>query len=281
MLAGLIGAAANVGFFLCPPVVMLMRALGVGLDEGGWRLVLGICAFPALLTFLLRTFVPESERWLHAARSGPRAGLAEIFTPALYRRTLMGAALSGVALIGTWGAVQWIPPWVKGLTEGMPDSQQMTNYAQMCGGLGAVAGALAGAFCGQALGRRPTYFLICLGSLFVCSYLFRWHLEAVSGVVDWRLLAVVFLVGALTASFYGLLPLYLPELFPTRVRATGQGFAYNSGRIVAAAGALTTGLLMQQVFANEFAMATISLVYVAGMVLIWLAPETWGKPLPE
>ena len=60
-------------------------------------------------------------------------------------------------------------------------------------------------------------------------------------VVDGWFLAVVALVGALTASFYGWLPLYLPELFPTRVRATGQGFAYNAGRFIAAGGALSTG----------------------------------------
>ena len=87
----------------------------------------------------------------------------------------------------------------------------------------------------------------------------------------------------LTASFYGWLPLYLPELFPTRVRATGQGFGYNFGRIIAAAGALLQSSLMTGVFHGSYAQAgaTISLIYVAGMAVIWLAPETRGKPLPE
>jgi hypothetical protein len=95
-------------------------------------------------------------------------------------------------------------------------------------------------------------------------------------------LLAAFLAGAATASFYGWLPLYLPELFPTRVRATGQGVCYNSGRIFALVGVLETGRLMQ-VFDGSYprACATISLVYVAGMLLIWLAPETKGRPLPE
>jgi hypothetical protein len=76
--------------------------------------------------------------------------------------------------------------------------------------------------------------------------------------------------------------LYLPELFPTRLRATGSGFSFNAGRILAALGTLGSGALLAS-FADDFAKmcSVISLVYVVGMVLIWFAPETKGKPLPE
>ena len=89
-------------------------------------------------------------------------------------------------------------------------------------------------------------------------------------------------VGGFTATFYGWLPLYLPELFPTRVRATGQGLSFNAGRILAAAGALQMGGLMQT-FDGSYAKAgaIITLVYVVGMIIVWFAPETKGKPLPE
>jgi MFS family permease len=278
ILAGLIGAAANVGFFLTGPLVLAVEAFGVDVAVGGWRLVLAICAFPAVLTFLLLRFVPESEKWQDTVRSGSRASLVDIFAPKQRGRTLIGAALSGVALIVTWGVVQWIPLWVTKET----GIQHMANYAQMTQGLGAVVGGLFGAFLGRSLGRRVAYFLLCLGAFLVCTYLFRWHLD-LTGALDWRWWAVVFLTGILTAAFYGWLPLYLPELFPTRVRATGQGFAYNSGRIIAAVGAVSMGLLMQQVFAGDYARAgaTVCLVYLAGMVLIWLAPETQGTALPE
>lgn len=78
------------------------------------------------------------------------------------------------------------------------------------------------------------------------------------------------------------MPLYLPELFPTRVRATAQGVAFNAGRILATVGVLQMGVLMQT-FNGSYAKAgaVISLVYVAGMFFIWLLPETKGKPLPE
>ena len=94
---------------------------------------------------------------------------------------------------------------------------------------------------------------------------------------------MVGITGFFTASFYGWLPLYLPELFPTRVRATGQGFSYNFGRVIAAVGALYMSHLLNVDFRGDYAQAgaVISLIYLAGLVVIWFAPETRGKPLPE
>jgi MFS family permease len=277
-LAGLIGAAANVGFLLTVLPVQLVEAAGAPVDAGGWRWVLGVCAFPALLTFFLRTFVPESEKWREAMRTGPRPGLTAIFTPALRRRSALAATLSGIPLIATWGAVaSTIPAWVRSMS-----NQDWANYAQVCSAFGAILGALSGALLAHSLGRRRTYFVLCLGSLSACAYLYRW-LPALHPQVDVLFLAAVALTGFFTASFYGWLPLYLPELFPTRVRATGQGFGYNFGRIIAAAGALGMGSLVKDVFHGDYAQAgaAISLVYVAGLLVIWLAPETRGRPLPE
>ena len=118
---------------------------------------------------------------------------------------------------------------------------------------------------------------LCLAALVSSVYLFL-------GFKDYGPLFVcmVFVVGLFTASFYGWLPLYLPELFPTRVRATAQGLAFNFGRILTAIGVWNMGALMA-FFDKSYAYAgaTIALIYVLGMVLIWLAPETKGKPLPE
>jgi hypothetical protein len=98
----------------------------------------------------------------------------------------------------------------------------------------------------------------------------------------WPFLLTVGVTGCCTASFYGWFPLYLPELFPTRVRATAQGLSYNSGRIFAMIGVLGAGRLLRLFDGHyERACAAISLVYLLGMVLIWLGPETKGKPLPE
>jgi MFS family permease len=266
VLAGLIGAASNVGF-------LLAAALSAALPPADfWRVLLIVCVFPALLTFLLRVFVPESARWEHAVATGPKARVADIFRGGLGRRSILGAGLGAVALLPTWGAVQWIPLWVGQMPS--TDARDPAR-AQLCSALGAVLGSFLGAVVGDRFGRRLGYFSLCLASLAVCQYLFLTYTS-----FDGGFLATVFLAGALSAAFYGWLPLYLPELFPTRVRATGQGFCYNSGRLLAAVGVLVnTSINLRGYYAE--ACAVICLVYVVGLVLAWLIPETKGQPLPE
>ena len=138
-------------------------------------------------------------------------------------------------------------------------------------------GCIVGALAAGRMGRRPAYFVLCLLSLVICGCLFRFVGEY--GPV---FLVLVTVIGGVTAAFYGWLPLYLPELFPTRVRATGQGMCFNFGRILAAAGALTQGQLVST-YGGSYAKAgaTITLIYGVGLVLIWLAPETKDRPLPD
>jgi MFS family permease len=147
---------------------------------------------------------------------------------------------------------------------------------QMLTGIGAVLGCFIGPLIGARMGRRPAYFLLCFLSLITCGLLFRFVRDYSSSF-----LLLTFLVGCTTAAMYGWLPLYLPELFPTAVRATGQGICYNSGRLFAAVGSIEMGRLMQ-FYHGSYARAgaTITLIYAAGLLLIWLGPETRGRALP-
>jgi MFS family permease len=374
LLAGLIGAAANVGFLLIALIGLglglgvVTEALaqfltGIGLSQemvaeltgnGGWRILMIVGAVPAVLTFLIRLYVPESERWLHENSQGTTMhwatrdlltvlvgalgslGIIYLWRPnsdltlpvrvggsvlglclaiagymfpvirfirraelasgsnrgewlPVAGRMLIGACLSGVALLGTWGSIQWAPSWADQLverqsqTEGWEESitrdarTKARAFTQIGSGIGAIVGTMAGALIGSTIGRRPTYLLLCLASLGSALLFFRTN--TVFG--PW-FLVTVFFAGGLTASFYGWLPLYLPELFATRVRATGQGFSFNFGRILAAVGTLQTGHLMA-LFGGSYPQACtiMSLVYLVGAVIIWAAPETHGHPLPE
>jgi MFS family permease len=303
LLSGIIGAAANVGFLLIGAI-----AWAFPVTADGWRWVMIIGALPALLTFFIRLFVPESERWKVSVANaeGPQQPAREIFRGDLRRRTFVAIGLSAVALIGTWGSVQWIPLWVEKNVDfsaavagqssphtppkGGIAAGEMTTFvnekeirarakgqAQTLSSLGAILGCLGGALLG-GFGRRRAYLFLCTASLVLCAVLFR-MMDTYSGTF----LVLVFLVGGVTAAFYGWLPLYLPELFPTRVRATGQGLSYNFGRIFAAGGALVAGQLVSGLYHGDYGQmcATVTLIYVVGMLLILFAPETKGKPLPE
>lgn len=190
-------------------------------------------------------------------------------------RMLLGAGLSGVPLLGTWAGLMWVYPWVHKLTHGeVPEAVPMT---QIITSFGAMVGCVVGAVLCGVFGRRLVYAALCVLSCAVLLGFYR--LETGYGPV---FLVAAGCVAAITAAFYGWLPLYLPELFPTRVRATGQGFGFNFGRILAAIGALQTGTLLSY-FDGDYAKAcsVAAAVYVLGLVLIAFAPETKGKPLPE
>src|SRR6185436_15368278 len=99
------------------------------------------------------------------------------------------------------------------------------------------------------------------------------------GHVTTRFFVSAFLLGGITASFYGFFPLYFPELFTTSVRATGQGFCFNFGRLIAAIGALQLGNLVGLFGTEANAYSILSSVYLVGMVAVWFCPETKGKAL--
>jgi MFS family permease len=268
ILAGLIGAASNVGF-------VLISALGASIHVGpsNWRWVVLAGALPALLTFLILILVPESHKWKESQKQARSRPLTEIFgNSQLALTAVMAICFSSVALLGTWGAVQNIAPWAGGMAGRTPSA---IGVAGMVIGLGAIVGCLLAPLIAAVLNRRIAYFLLCLGSLISCQILFRHFTD-----YTWGFLAMSFVVGGITAAFYGWLPLYLPELFPTRVRATAQGVAYNFGRIAAGVGAVTGAVAAQ---GEGFAKigVYVSMIYILGMVIIWFAPETKGRPLPE
>ncbi len=292
MLAGLIGVASNAGFLLIALMGLGLTKLineigtffsfvgmpdnwkGALLSNSAWRLILFLGAIPAVLTFFIRMFVPESQRWKEAAAHSPRNRVADIFKGGLAKPTIQGSLLGAIILLGTWGSTQWLPAWADKLSGQIPTAK---SWTQIWSAIGAMTGAFTAAYIAKWTSRRMAYFLLCIMATGTCAYLFRTPFEYGNRFLLW-----VFIVGGVTASFFGWLPLYLPELFATRVRATAQGFAYNIGRVLAAAGTLAAGSLLNY-FNEDYARmcAVVCLVYIIGIVFIWFCPETKGKPLPE
>jgi MFS family permease len=140
---------------------------------------------------------------------------------------------------------------------------------------------------GGLIGRRITYALLCVGSFISLVYMYLGN-----DAFNAKFLLSTFAAGGITAAFYGWFPLYFPELFPTSIRATSQGFAFNFGRVLSAIGSLQTATLTayfsQNVAKDRIELdafpkagAMLAAIYLIGIVIIWLGPETKGKPLPE
>jgi MFS transporter, SHS family, sialic acid transporter len=198
------------------------------------------------------------------------------------RRMLLAAGLSGVPLLGTWAGLMWMYMWVDVLPGGK--DKDAKAWMQIASSLGAATGCVAAAVFGGAFGRRPVYAALCIASLVAMVLFYQQGRFYEGGKPPYDANFVLFagLLGLVSAAFYGWLPLYLPELFPTAVRATCQGFGYNFGRIIAAVGQLQMANLLAA-FGGDYAQAcaVVAGIYVAGLVLIALAPETKGQPLPE
>lgn len=271
MVAGVIGTGLNVGI-LCVSQLGRMRAV----TADSWRWLVELGAGAAVVGVVALFLLPESPRWL-ATRGGkagpPSAPLRELFGPGLFRITVVGTLLGAIPLVGAWAAGKWMIPWadaVGGRTE--------AGYKALTQGwwaAGAIFGSFFGSHLAHWLGRRTAYFLISLGSVTLTCGIF-----VVSQPLAPSFLPLVFAQGLVTTLFFGWLPLCLPELFPTRVRATGTGIAYNTGRFASAAGALGAGALMAWSGGDYAKVGMISgLVYAFGMVVIWFAPDTSKRSL--
>jgi SHS family sialic acid transporter-like MFS transporter len=274
LMAGLIGMAANLGVFGTSQLGTFRQ---VTPDSWRWLMLAG--GAPVVLGLLAFWLVPESPKWLAVRGQGREAKTnpptSELFRSPLLRSTIIGILLGAIPLIGAWSASKWMIPWADKVGGAAHPGYKATTQAYWA--VGAALGSLLGGQIANMMGRRLTYFLISLGSVSVTAgiFIFLKPLDAV-------FLPMVFVQGFISTIFFGWLPLYLPELFPTRVRATGTGITYNFGRFASAAGVLGAGALMQ-LFGGDYARvgAITSLIYAAGMVVIWWAPDTTGKRIED
>jgi MFS transporter, SHS family, sialic acid transporter len=274
LLSGLIGASANFG-------IVLLSGIAVQRDitPDSWRWIMLVAATPVVLGILVWCIVPESPGWL-AAQARPTAKaealpLSAVFRPPLLKLTLLGIALGAIPLLGGWGVTSWLIPWSdQVLGAAKPGAKAMTSILRATGG---ALGSLIGGWLANLFGRRITYFLISLVTLGISEYIY-FELDPTKSLFS----PMVFVVGFVSTIFFGWLPLYLPELFPTAARATGTGVSFNFGRILTAIGVLGTGTLTAA-FGGDYAAAgrVTSLIYAFGMVVILFAPDTSKRNLRE
>jgi len=281
-MAAAIGMAANFGMVLVGGMALAYPA-----DDASWRIHFLIGASPALLTLLIRLFVPESEKWeksvAREATVPARSKLGEVFGPGLRVPTIVGILMVSVVFVGTWGAVQWIPLWVGDLAgAGNPRAKAL---AMVIVSTGACFSTVLAPLLLAGLPRRLGYQLLCMLALAATAWIYRtpagWEGELLFGVIPWLMALKIFTLGMAATAFFGFFPLYLPELFPTRVRATGQGVCYNTGRLVAVPFVLLSGKLVETLGGFQQAAAAITLVYGAGLVVALFAKETSGQALQD
>ena len=244
----LLYTAAPFGLFLATGVNALVAgSLMTESPETSWRFVLLFGLLPAAVAFLVRLFIKEPDRWVATAHSAPTPRIRELFNPVFWPRTRSALLMTFVALLTWWSCNAFIPvvsatlgqaaAAADGLDKAATSAlvEHWKTIATTSFNLGGLLGTLLTVPIAKRFGRRPmfaVYFAVAAASLMATFGL---------DIPNEARLYMYFFIGLSVFGVFGSFTYYLPELFPTRLRATGSGFCYNIGRVVAAAGPFVVG----------------------------------------
>ncbi len=269
-----------------------------------WKAMFLVGAIPAFLCVLVQMRMKEPEKWVKAREEGRRTGVAfgsyaSLFGEAKWRKhAIFGMLLCVAGVIGLWGIGFFAPELVGPViardvaASGVAPDKVAGAKAfwiginSICQNLGACVGMLCMAKLVNHHGRKPVFtggFIVAMLATIAFFRLFNSKND-----VFW----LSPIMGACQLSLFAGFAIYLPELFPTRLRSTGTSFCYNVGRFLAATGPWTFGVLQAHLKASATtpeakidafrnAATYMSVVFLLGIVALAFLPETNGQPLPE
>src|ERR1700742_5211668 len=228
---------------------LIARVWFAGEPQTSWRYVFLAGLAPVVLAVFIRIFLRESAHWSAAVAQEPPPSPRQLFAPGIRALTISGAGVAVTAVVCWWACNAFVPLLGSTLaTEQAAHLGLSADASRLLAetwkaraansfNLGGLLGAFAAIALSRGLGRRPmfvTYFLYSAAMIFLT---FGLDLEPATR------LTMLFFVGAGVYGVFGTFPFYLPELFPARLRATGAGFSYNIGRLIAAGGPLFVGMI--------------------------------------
>lgn len=248
------------------------------LPKYGWRILFVLGITPALVTLWIRRAVPEPEAWM-AGRRRPEPGpgmWSTLLQPQLLGTLAVATLVASSVLFAYWGLFTWIPTFLStpvdkgGAGLGIVRTSAWVIPMQ----IGAFFGYTTFGFGADRFGRRPMFIGFLLAAAAIVP------VYALLGRNATVLLLVGPLVGFFGHGYFSVFGSMLAELFPTPIRATAQGFAYNAGRAVSALAPYSIGMLADH-HGFGVALASTSAFFVLGALLVLRLPETRGRTLAE
>jgi len=252
----LLYTASPLGLFLATYTNKWITTSLAGIPpEVSWRYVMASGLLAALVCAFVRSAVHEPERWKSAVEAGGATGpvrLSELFHPTMRARTISGLIPAVITLCSWWCLGAFLPLLADALArqraaaESLDKAQTtalvlqwkvMTNNSFDLGGL---LGSLFTIPAARRLGRRRMFLMYFLPGAAAFFATFGLPLSPEERLIGY------FFLGLTMFGIFGSFTFYMPELFPTRLRATGAGFCYNSGRVIAAAGPFLVGAISAQ-----------------------------------
>lgn len=272
------------GIFHATSVVGLWLAAGVGLAvASNWRMAYLVGIVPALLVLWVRTSVKEPETW-QAAKSSHADELgsfrALLGNPKWRSRAIFGALLAMVGLATFWGVVVAGQDLSADLLKRLNDPHA-SEKSKIAFGFVQTAGAGVGMLSfgplSSRIGRRKTFALMHVFAL-VMTPVICWvpfYFQSFT-----LMLCLLPIFGFFAQGIHAGYAVYFPELFPTHLRATGAGFCFNTGRILAAPVLIWGSAEMKRILDLRWAITWLGCLFLLGLLILPFLPETRGKDLP-
>jgi MFS family permease len=261
-------------------------------EHVAWRYTLISGVIPALPLMIIRPFLPESPAWeaQHAAGTLKRPHIGELFAPQFRRTTIVTALMFACSYGAAFGAIQHAPRIVPGLPEvrelARPVQQQIVGVVQTWQEVGGLVGRFILAFLAvRIVSRRGLLRAFQVPGLVIIPLVF---LIPANESLEWFKWGI-FLAGLLTVAQFSFWGNYLPRVYPTYLRGTGEGFAANvGGRMFGTSAAFVTTQLANIMPGGTptrqlaYAAALVGFaVYAIGLIASRWLPEPKSEELPE
>ena len=297
----ILSTVGNLSAGLVLSVIGTLVERGVIAQGHGWRWMFLVGALPALLVVFIMKFLREPEPWLRAQAEGrlPQGSILapyrDLWRERRWRKNLVvGALISSAGVIGLWAIAEYAIDLQNKvfhehfLQQNMPETEipqaiikaKATAYTLQM--IGAAVGMWFMTKACIVLGRKPAFAIWYAGAFLVTLFVY-WTMSSPADAY-WMMPLMWFFQLGVFAGF----AIYLPEIFPARMRSTGTSFCYNLGRFAAAGGSFFSAKLATDVFPSEvpglqerYAAMTMCAIFLVGLLTLPFAPETKDQPLPE
>jgi MFS family permease len=281
---GIVSAAMPVGFIAAGMMNNLLN---------DWHEAFLTGIVPLALALVSIFILPESEHWTSdTAKAKEGDSLSGKLFDRRYRKNLLnGSLIFGAMLIGLWAVFAWAPTWVQSVTPDASQAQQLRGTTMMILALSGLFGSIASGWIVNAMGLRKT-MMMCFAACFVMVFVvFKLNTSVTTAtLVEMAVMAFFFGISQ------GALSVFVPQLFPTIIRASATGFCFNIGRLFTASVVFFIGALVGFLGGYGNAIFTFSFIFIVGLVITMISgeehetfdkevrnvhvPLTASKPLP-
>lgn len=257
---------------------ILSIAFPVGIFSAGlinyivssWREGFLVGAFPILVALLGAVIIRESEKWITGRNdnSEKESTFKMMFSTPHRRDVISSSLIYGTMLISLWAIFSWLPTWVQSLITNQ-DAQKERGISMMLLGMGGLAGGFFSGWFVKAVGIQRS-MTVGFGTCAVLSFILFKSNNVFSPLI-------YFEIGVLSLFFglnMGILSSYIPQLFPTQIRATATGFSLNVGRIFTGLAVLFVGVLVGLLGGYGNALLIFSMIFICGLfVVLFVKPK--------